>query len=319
VQTAIGAIIGILATVLVSRYYFHRSTVKRLSAFSLLVSHVFEGIDAHVRERLRFTFGDEVVDELSQVGFLIANTGERAISAFIESPRLELPRGSKVLDASIEYRNPEDLRVSLRIDGEPPSQQTVTFDVPLLNTGEYFAVRLLINGTVRLRDLHLRLLGDDLPREIMLEPLPFQETMTRRTGVDWGAIAAGTLLLGLGFSVGYSLWLLHRQQAELFALPWSSFRPSLQALPTHVAVAVVALLGIIGAAIGIGAGFGDAFARKPRFPLPSHIGRGPTFSIETIHSDMLKALAASDESVAETRPDSRLQPTAADAIVKRRG
>jgi hypothetical protein len=304
VQTAIGVILGIVATVLVSRYYYQRSTTKRLSAFSLLVSQVFKGIEPEVRKRLKFTFGDEVVEDLSQIGFLIANTGERAISGFIEPPRLELPIGSKVLDASIEYRNPESLRVSLRIDGQPPARQTVTLDVPLLNKGEYFAVRLLVDGKVSFKDLQFRLLSDDLPRQINIEALPLQDTVTKKVGVEWGAIGVGTFILALAFCVGYSLWLLHLQQPQLFALPWLTFKLSLAAIPTHVAVVVVALIGFIGFGIGIGAGFGDMFSRKPRFPLPSHIGHEQIFSVETIEKDMLrKALAESELAKEEVRPN----------------
>jgi hypothetical protein len=283
--------IGIVGTVLVSRYYFQRSTKKEISSFSLLASQVFAGIEPQVRRRLRFTFHDEEVRELSQLGFLIANTGERAISGFIEPPTIELPKDAKVLDASIEHRSPKDLRASLRVSGEPVIGQSIVCEIPLLNRGEYFVVRLLISGGVTFRELEVRLLADDLPRVIKFQALPYEATRERKSGVEWGAFAAGAIICGVAFCIGYSLWLLHLRQADLFALPWSTFKPSLEAFAVNVSVILLLLLAVLGLGIGIGAGLGEAFSRAPRFPLPSHIGRGQIlmgapFSMEAPKGDV---------------------------------
>lgn len=272
--TAIGVLIGIIATVLVSRYYFRRSTKKELSPYRLLESQIFAGIEPQVRRRLRFTFEDQEVEELSHLGLLIANTGERAISGFLEPPSITLPAGAKVLDATLEHRYPETLEASVIVDGDVASGQRVSFRLPLLNKGEYFVVRLLISGDVSLGKLRLRLLADDLPREIRFTFLPYYATRTRRAGVEWGAIGGGASLLALAFCSGYVLRLLHGYRPSLFLLPWSTFEPSFESIAAHVAVAITLLLGVLGAVVSIGAGLSEAFSRGPRFPLPDHIGRG---------------------------------------------
>ena len=294
-ETAVAVVLGILATFLVSRHYYNRSTDKELSAFSLLASEVFAGIEQDVRTRLRFTFDDEEVHDLSQLGFLIANTGERGISGFIEPLTLRMPKGTKLLDASIDHRSPKDLRVSLRVEGQPDDGQTLFWDIPLLNKGEYFTVRLLIRGRVQLQKLRFHLLADDLPRQIKFETLPYQATVEKKRGIEWGAVVAGALLAALGFCVGFSLWLLYLKDASLFVLPWSTFKASAAAIPVHVTIAVVFVLCLLGLGIGIGGGLGEAFSKGPRFPLPPHVERGYRF-VRFLGPDLRIESASGDDS-----------------------
>ncbi len=53
--TLIGAIIGVAATIIVARYYFRRSTNKRISVFVTLNNRIFSGIEKDVRKNWTFT------------------------------------------------------------------------------------------------------------------------------------------------------------------------------------------------------------------------------------------------------------------------
>jgi hypothetical protein len=54
--TVVGALIGIAATVAISRYYYRRSLRKSLGVYTLLDSRVFSGIHPDVRRELHFSY-----------------------------------------------------------------------------------------------------------------------------------------------------------------------------------------------------------------------------------------------------------------------
>jgi len=109
-ETALGVLVGALATILASRYYFLRSVNKSLGVYGLLDSLVFAGIEPEMRKQLHFQFREKDVQELQQLVFLVANDGERAISGVIEPLTLTIPPGTELLDASILHRQPEALQ-----------------------------------------------------------------------------------------------------------------------------------------------------------------------------------------------------------------
>jgi phosphatidylglycerophosphatase A len=166
VSTIIGIVTSIVVTMLVSHYYFRRTIKKSIAVYLSLSSDIFEGIESSVREQLKFHFRNTEIRDLSQLEFMIINDGERAISGFIEPLSMELPKGVQVLDATIINRNPTELSVNV-IQGMVSSDQSaLTFDFPLLNKGEFFLVKLLLNGSLHPFDLEFHLLVDDLPRII---------------------------------------------------------------------------------------------------------------------------------------------------------
>ena len=120
-QTFIGALIGIAATVVVSRYYYRRSLKKSLGIYTLLDSKVFSGIQPDVRAELHFVYRNRQVAELQQLMFLVANDGDRSISAPIEPLSLRL-QTVEVLDASIVHRHPDRLKAEVIQQANPPRE-----------------------------------------------------------------------------------------------------------------------------------------------------------------------------------------------------
>ena len=68
-------IVGVVA----SRYYFKRTVDKSLTPYIHFSSSLFDGVDPSVRESLKIAYKGTPVNELLEIQFLIANTGERSI------------------------------------------------------------------------------------------------------------------------------------------------------------------------------------------------------------------------------------------------
>lgn len=268
----LGIGVGVLATLLVSRHYYRRSTRKSLRPYLILSSPVFAGIDKEVRQNLHFMFRDKEVVELHHLEFLVANDGERAVSNLLEPLRMRLPAGVEILDASILYRSPESLQASIGMEAGSRGEAVVVFKFPLLNKREYFLVKLLVSGHIPSDALDFTVLADDLPRSIKAEWLPADALQERQVRVEWSAMLVGVFLLGLALATGHVLYTLSRFRPELFPYPWSSFHPSWPSLAVGVNFALAVLLTVLGAVL-IVVGFGGVVPRGPRFPLPEGLLR----------------------------------------------
>jgi hypothetical protein len=276
VQILIGVVATAVVTILVSRYYFTRTVAKKLGAYLILKSQVFAGIDSEVRKQLKFTFRNTEVEDLLLLQIIIANEGDRAISGFIEPLRLRLPPGTKALDASILHRVPESLRVELRTagDGDPE------FDLPLLNKGEFFVVKLLLTGAAPGKNPSLAMLADDLPRSLELKWLPPFQVMERQRSVQWVPVLVGALVIVLFAGLAYILVMLRSLQPSLFPYPWQPFAVSV----ASAAFMLTCGLDILGVALGLLItimGLADVFSRRPHFTIPGkflHLGFPYTIS-----------------------------------------
>jgi hypothetical protein len=271
-STVLGIVIGVVATIIVGHYYFKRTTNKSIAVYLTLNSRIFAGIESSVREQLKFYFHDSEVRDLSQIEFIIANDGERAIRDCIEPLSLQMPVGVEILDASILYRKPEQLIADVEQNISTIGVAQLRFRFPLLNQGDFFLVKLLLNGSLKRDDLEFHILADDLPRAIKAKRLPAQSTTTAKPRVEWSGVVVGGILVLLGLSQAYAMYLLYRASPQFFPLPWASFKPSALA----ILVLIVWSVGIIGT-LGLGtalfalAGFDEFFQRHPRFPLPSEL------------------------------------------------
>jgi len=270
VQILIGIVAGAVVTILVARYYFTRTVAKKLGAYLIFKSQIFAGIDSEVRKQLKFTFRNTEVEDLLLLEFVIANEGDRAISGFIEPLRLRLPSGAKALDASILHRVPESLRIELRTaeDRDPE------FDLPLLNKGEFFVVKLLLTGAAARKNPSLTMLADDLPRSLDLQWLPPVQVMEGQRSVEWGGVLGGALVIILFAGLTYVLVMLRSLQPSLFPYPWQSFAVS----AASTAFLLTCGLDLMGLAVGlilmILTGFESVFTRRPRFTIPSKFLHG---------------------------------------------
>jgi len=113
---SIGSLVaGIVAAGLVSRYYFRRSVEKSLTPYIQFSSSPLKGIDPEVRKELEVKYRDHAIDNLYEIQFLIANTGDKAIRDVIEPLTLTIPDGCVLLDASVLHVSPKGRKIILEM------------------------------------------------------------------------------------------------------------------------------------------------------------------------------------------------------------
>jgi hypothetical protein len=279
-EALIGIIIGVIATIVVSRYYFKRTVNKQLTPYLTLSTRIFAGIEETVRQELKFTFRGTEVSDLHQLEFLIANDGERAVSNPIEPLTLEFPKEVQVLDASILHRHPSSLKVEISEVELTNNKKGLAFQFPLLNKGDFFLVKLLLSGSVKWGSLIFNILANDLPRRIRPKLLPVMGTGNQKFKVEWSSLVAGIIILIFSASIIYTLILLYPHRPDLFPYPWQSFTPSfLSILLIVIWAAGIFIFTIVGLVLSFGMGFEGFFSRHPRFPIPDEFRhRGFRFS-----------------------------------------
>lgn len=166
-----GLVIGAILSFITSWYFFRKSINKRLSAYLQFSSQVLAPIkDRAVREGLEIRYRGTKIDDLLQVQFVIANDGQRAIRDLIEPLSLELPKKVKLLEASILHVEPKGREVEIATSELPDGSSKIHFKFNLLNSGEYFFIRLLLNGTINAEKLKFSISVDDLPPTITPKP-----------------------------------------------------------------------------------------------------------------------------------------------------
>lgn len=275
--TVFGVVIGVFATILVARYYFIRTTNKKLSVFVTLNNRVFAGIESQVRQKLEFRYNHEDINELQQIDFIVANEGDKAIRDCIEPLTIHIAKSTRLLDASILHREPSDLRAELSHGLTEEDQPFLTCAFPLLNSGEFFYVKLLLDQYVKQSDLTCRILCDDLPRNFRTKQLPLSATRQPKRRIEWAGVGFGAFLLAMVSAFCVVIWSLYQVDPSIFPYPWSTFQPSWTET-TALAISVIGaiFLLIVSLVLMIGMGFEEFFDRHPRFPLPQEL-RGRSY------------------------------------------
>jgi hypothetical protein len=269
---AIGSlIIGVLATLLVSRYYFKRTVDKSLTPYLQFFSSFFAGVDPSLRESLKIEYKGIPVTELLEMQFLIANTGERPIRDMLTPLSLTIPKGCSLLDASILHIEPEGREVKIE-----KTDSGVLFLFPLLNSREFFITKLLLQGQPKpLKDWIFRISVDDIPPSMTPINLPpdLIETGEKRE-FEQALLWIGLILVVLGSAFAgliFTDW-------PVIATCWkqgiiSSFRQNWIVLTSSVITAIPALLLLVlGPMMMVGAFTNFSFPRRRRFSVPSGYG-----------------------------------------------
>jgi hypothetical protein len=147
----------------------------------------------------------------------------------------------------------------------------IVFGFTLLNRGDFFLVKVLLDKAVELKNLRFEIVAEDLPATIELKAWTGD---IYGEGIDWPTAVAGLVPLGLGLSVSYGLYLTQRARPDLFPIPWKAFEGS---AASSVALLVTALLALSFLAIGLTfmvSGILRGFHGKPRFVIPPHLRQG---------------------------------------------
>jgi hypothetical protein len=270
--TLLGIVIGVSATILVARYYFTRTVNKKLNVYQTLNNRLFEGIESNVKKNLEFKYNGEIVKELQQIDLIIANDGERAIRDCIEPLTLQISKPVRILDVSILHRFPSDLRVKLSTEAQRGETASIKCEFPLLNSGEFFFVKLLLDGYVNRADIKCNILADDLPRSFQINHLPSSAIKGPKRRVEWSGVVMGGFFLMVAFAICLLVWNYYQLNPSIFPIPWQNFQPSWIETPTLIFLSFIVLcFTLIGMVVIFGMGFEDFFGKHLRFPLPEEL------------------------------------------------
>jgi len=268
-------IVGIVASVWVSAYYFRRSLTKSLTPYVQFTSKPLQGISADVRKALQVTYAGVPVEDFYEVQFLVANTGDKAIRDLIEPLSLAVPEKCTLLNASVVHAEPTGLKTLLTI---PEDRRSISIDFPLLNKGDFFVLKVLLNGAPKLEELKFSILVDELQRQLPVERLDFDAiaiSNKRELIVPLLGVGLVMVLFGLTlFKVIYDAWTGFPSVEGGIMLSVS--RVSIGNLAVWLAPVPAFLLTVLGALMFAAALSDGSFTpRKKKFVLPEDLARTP--------------------------------------------
>jgi hypothetical protein len=269
ILSLVSLIAGIIVTIIAGRYYASKPMQKSLTPYIYFASPVFGGVDEDVRKDLKIEYQGEEIKDLFQLQILVGNNGQRAIRDYIEPLTLIIPAGIELLDVNVLYAYPDGRSIQIRTISQHGTPTRAAFEFPLLNRGDFFLVKILLDKAVDLKDLKFEIVAEDLPATIELKHM--WDEASPEEGVDWPTVVGGLVFSALGFSISYGLYLLQRARPSLFPFPWRLFEGS---IISSLALLVTAALALLFLAIGlafIGAGIMRAFRRHPSFTIPAHL------------------------------------------------
>lgn len=291
IGTIAGIIIGGLITVWASRYFYKKSLKsKTLSCFVQYVSEILTDIDPDVKNNLEVDFKGQKVESLYQVQFVIANTGDIPIRDIINPLNLKIPNEGIILDANLLHIDPKGREINLDI---ADSNDSISFDFPLLNSGEYFISKLLIKGEpprheIKEGEENRRLIdygsydlfdftitADELPPEIASQHLPPDYSEFEFNHFDKSTIWGGAIFGFLAFTVAFILYGIGNVQTDLFLFHFGEFFSNFSYLKFSIIVGwlLAAILGIAGIMIPASEIGGIRPKKKPKFKLPKKHSR----------------------------------------------
>jgi hypothetical protein len=259
-------IVGVVATIVVSRYYFKRTVDKSLTAYVQFVSSLFEGLDSSVRDAIKVAYKGTPVTDLLEIQLLIANTGERPIRDVIHPLSLAIPPNCSLMDASVLHVSPNGRDVKIAQSGA-----ALAFVFPLLNAGDFFIAKLLLQGKAGRKDLRFTITADDLPPTLEAALLPSDLLQSEKgREFEWPPLWIGLLLVSIGAALAgliYAQWplIIECWRAGL----WLSLGQHWPILASAAVAAIPALILLVtGPMLIIGAFTDFSFPKRRRFRVP---------------------------------------------------
>ncbi|VAX00598.1 hypothetical protein MNBD_GAMMA20-317 [hydrothermal vent metagenome] len=286
---------GVIATVVVARYYFLRTvekSKKSLIPYIDFFSELLDGIDPEVRDSLSIKYHDIEVEDLIEVQFLVANAGEKPIRDLIKPLALEIPHSSKIMNVALLHISPKGREVLLDVD---KNKNSIKFLFDLLNKDEFFVVKLLLNGKADIDDFKFTITVDDLPPVLETESLPYDlveiEDDDESSEIEWGFIFVGIGFLIFGVMVFYLAMNVSAKLPELgdktiIAYLFEVPLVLVAKWPTYMVGFFVILAGI-GMMIG-GVSDANILNKKKKLKLPKGIKRSKSLLAKELKSEQEK-------------------------------
>lgn len=254
----IAALAGIVATVFASLYFFRRSLKHRFAIYSLSESQPFSDIDPEIRDELKMEFRKLEVKDLTVIYLLCANEGVNAIRGYIHPLTFSLPGDASMVDASVSYTYPEKRSIDVE---QSASSFSAKFEI--LNPGDYFVIKALIQGKVSYRNLTCTITAENLPPDLPIES-GARVAVGNEPRREYASLTTGLLLLIGGLATAWVLYLVF------------TLAPSVNPINVVciILAAILALFSLGIGALGFLAEATDAFRPVKHFAIPIEIG-GP--------------------------------------------
>jgi len=237
--------IGIIATGILSHLYHKRNHCRSLGVFVRYDARFFDKIDSSIRHSLTVEYNGRPIDQLQQIEIVVANDGEQAVKQLIEPLRISFPPNARILEKSITKRSHPDIQVEI-VQHSNQDAEVLAISFPLLNSGEYFSLSLLIEGSVSPKTTACVLAAEGLPRKLSVEPLGISFTSTRSFASKASEVSVVAILAICPITwVVWSLYLVWESNPSLFPYPWGTYEVSLQSI-------VFPLLSILMLVLAVG-------------------------------------------------------------------
>ena len=148
--TLIGLLLATVGLLIPIAWDYYRSRI-RLELQHLTTSILVQP-GANI-EGLHISFASQVIPSLSQLEFVLLNTGSRPIRGedLVSRPTLRFVDGVELLDVATQSVVPDNLQHTLTMDSV---DRSVTLDFPLMNPGD--RVRFTVLATGPLAGFHRR-------------------------------------------------------------------------------------------------------------------------------------------------------------------
>ena len=214
-----GIIIGAIVTYLASKHFFHKGVkCKSLTPFIQYSSTLFSNIEPELQESLTVNYKSVKVDNITQIQFVIANTGDMPIRDIIKPLRMAIPVECKIFSVNIIHIEPEGREIKHTIS-ETENGNFVDFDIPLLNAHEFFVFKMVVQDNLPNSEddkyteeypYKFTITADELPPNLRIEHLPYsyyeQENISSyyEWGYIWVSLTLGTIsaaIVGVLFSL----------------------------------------------------------------------------------------------------------------------
>ena len=205
-ETIFSVLIGVIATYFFAKHYFEKSINKSLTPYIDFTSSILSDIDDDVKEVLDIKYKGMKVNNLTEIQLLIANTGNIAIRDLIHPLELELPNSVSIIDVVLLYTYPKGREVNLNI-----AENKITIDFDLLNQKDFFVIKFLFDGKLKVSNFNFKITVDDLPPIIKAKRMPYDlieedNEETKKSFFDYDEIIGGIVLLTIGFSLFYTAY-----------------------------------------------------------------------------------------------------------------
>lgn len=271
-QVILGIVAGAIITIAVSRYFFRESLKVNIEVFAHQSSTIFEGVDDDVRHQLSLQFADREIADLSHVEYLIANNGRHPIANYKQPLTLHAPTGTRILDAALLFVSPEGRSIRVSAD-----ERTATLHFDVLNPGEYFLVKVLLEGLAHAHEMDFSIAAENLPPRIVPK-LTGYDVAEANESFEWGLLLASIVVLALPLSMFGFVALYATEQQRV--IPWGGdFSPRILELVAIIpTIALALLLLLFGVMMMLAAAFGGSFPPRDSFRLPEHLRRSSYYA-----------------------------------------